>query len=106
MIGNLNALDLFDVAAARARNSDPSTSHKAARSVRNLSGTMLRILKVLEVHGPRTDDEIHTLGAFKDTPQSIRSRRAELVRMGKVADTGLTQKNERGRECAIWAAVK
>lgn len=99
--------DLF-TPQAHARKSDPQTSHDAAASVQNISETQQAILNILK-HRRLTDEQI--INRYRDSPFSlpkatdsgIRSRRAELVRIGKVrkanSDLGRTAS---GRACAVW----
>lgn len=98
-----------------ARISDPTTSHEAAASVDNISATQAAILKLLGGF-PMTDEELvwHydqqiRMGAdARDFPRAsasgIRSRRAELVRLGFVKDTGHKTKISSGRNAIIWRA--
>lgn len=76
---------------AHARRTDPTTSHEAAARVQ-VTQTQHRVLACL-IKGPATDDEI--VARFRDywpedktSPQSIRSRRAELVVKGLVLHDG------------------
>lgn len=95
---------------AIARTTDPITSHQAAASVREITKTHERVLEVLERYGPATDEEIEryyfNLAELFDwpkaSPSGLRSRRAELVTLGKVFDTGQRGKTASGRQTAIW----
>lgn len=89
---------------AHARRTDPVTSAEAAGSVKALTRTKTRILRLLH-GGPMTrDDLIETWRAVYmsdlTTDQSIRSRLAELMRSGHVIVTGHTT-NQRGRTVQI-----
>jgi hypothetical protein len=100
---------------AIARLTDPSTSHRAAESVQNITATQAAILKLLAGF-PMTDEElIHyynqqvRMGADShDFPRAsesgIRSRRAELVRKGLVYDTGSRARISTGRNAIVWMA--
>lgn len=100
---------------AFARLTDPSTSHQAAGSVENITATQTAILKLLSGF-PMTDEElIHhynqqiRMGAdARDFPRAsesgIRSRRAELVKLGYVFDSGHRTKISSGRNAIIWKA--
>lgn len=122
-----NSLSLFDIEQehrtdpnepvrfkAVARNTDPITSHKAAASVRDISKTHERILEVLDRYGPATDEDIQryydNLAQLFEwppaSPSGLRSRRAELVAMGKVYDTGERWKTASGRATAVWELAK
>ena len=103
---------LFD--QARARSTDPVTSHQAAASVENIGQTREAILKVLRDNGPQTDTQI--IKAYMDlwfggrhmklaSPSGIRSRRSELVKMGFVEAAG-TGKTASGRNCIVWRIKK
>ena len=90
---------------ARARRTDPLTSHQAAASVTNQKTIRYWVLKLLD--RPRTDVELVELfGNMKMAPRAsesgIRSRRAELVADGLVIDTGARKKLESGRYATVW----
>lgn len=95
---------------AQARRTDPSTSFEAAESIRNVNDTHTRILELLTVYGPKTDEqlaerwalEIPARGWPTITDSGLRSRRAELVDGGYVEDSGERGKTETGRACIIW----
>ena len=94
---------------AHARNSDPDTSHAAAKSVRDLTGVQQGIVEILNWK-PLTDEQL--VIAYENayiefeypeaTPQSIRSRRAELVRTGHVEFTGRKEQLKSGRWARVW----
>jgi hypothetical protein len=84
-----------------ARTADPGTSKLAARTAHNPTEVQQHVLEVLEYDARTnirglTDDEIYrtytqharTKGWVVPTPQSVRSRRAELERAGKVRFSG------------------
>lgn len=95
---------------AVARRNDPETSHEAAASVKDISKTHERILEVLDRYGPATDEEIYRyyfnlaeLFSWPPaSPSGLRSRRAELVTLGKVYDTGKKGHTSAGRPTTIW----
>ncbi len=93
--------DLF----ARARRSDPSTSHEAAASVRNITGMHRQILHALSF-GALTDEEIYEdltgIRQLRISPSGARSRRAELVDMAMVIDTGERKLTKSGRKTIAW----
>ena len=110
----------FDV--PRARNSwrpggvfvrDPGTSFEAARSVTGERVTALQraILSVLTLKGPLTDEQI-VAGVIESSPNlsrsdsSIRSRRAELARRGRVEVADETGRTTNGRACQRWRVVR
>lgn len=92
---------------AGARPTDPQTSHEAAQSVQNIRGTKAMILKLLV--NPMTDEQL--VQAFVDgtkifsyplvSPSGVRSRRAELVKMGLVQVVGFA-KTASGRKTILW----
>lgn len=101
---------------ALARLTDPQTSHDAAASVKDITKTQNAILKLLSITPMADEDLIHyyrqqiSMGADSyDFPRAsesgIRSRRAELVKAGKVVDTGQRQKLASGRHAIVWAAA-
>ena len=94
---------------ARARKTDPHTSHEAAKRVAS-SNLKERILILFERHQSMTDEQLithynramHHEGWPIATESGIRSRRKELVDEGKILDsmtTGLTVSN---RSTIIW----
>lgn len=95
--------------SAHARNSDPETSHEAAASISNLSFQHEAILRAFQFHGPMPDVRLIERTAYLSTDQSVRSRRAELVRLGKVrqkmADGKPVYENINGYRHSVWEAV-
>lgn len=97
---------------ALARNTDPSTSHEAARTVRRRLCEQVRaeVAALLEKYGPLTDEDIAewwtdpVLGATLPvvSPSGLRTRRAELVTAGKVVDTGERRRLASGRRAIVW----
>lgn len=95
---------------ARARSRDRKTSEDAANSVTAMTSKRKAVLELLRRLGPCTDPQLvwhyesnydsHT--TLRQTPQSIRSRRSELVRMGHVRAAG---KTSGGRTHTIWEIV-
>jgi hypothetical protein len=91
---------------AKARNTDPATSHQAAKSVRNVTETQAFILRIIEER-PRTDgDLIDAYRSMKGAPvaseSGIRSRRAELVSKGMIGDTNIRKVLPSGRMSIVW----
>lgn len=90
---------------AKARITDPRTSHAAAESVENITKTQSFIVQALKTS--RTDEElIMKYRSYRYAPPAsesgIRSRRAELVAMGWVVDTGERKTTQSGRETIVW----
>lgn len=95
---------------------EPAT---AASSIDDLSDRQWAVWWLLSYRGPQTDEELvdgysgtmvwdrnrerHFLPY--QTAQSIRSRRAELVRAGHVIPTGAKRPTKAGGYAAVWKAV-
>lgn len=100
---------------AKARNTDPQTSHDAAHSISAdaLSETQAAIMVILR-ETPMCDEKLveqfhiwEQLGRFpKASDQSIRSRRAELVRKGLVEYAGFDERMTTGRFGRVWQVVR
>jgi hypothetical protein len=97
---------------AFARKSDPETSHDAADSVRNLTELQKVIQQILTLN-KLTDEElvefwpkIESQNPWlpKASPQSIRSRRKELVGKGLVFATRERRITKYGRKAIVWSA--
>lgn len=90
----------------RARSTDPSTSHAAARSVLAHPGREA-VFACLLVHGPLTDEELyeHQEVRFYCSPSGARTRRAELVDAGVVRDSRYRRKTKSGRKSIVWEAI-
>lgn len=93
---------------ARARATDPQTSHEAAESVKEVTATQQYVLKALR--RPRNDTQlIEAYRAFKTAPPAsesgIRSRRAELVKRGLIEDSGNRVRLSSGRNSIVWKSV-
>lgn len=91
---------------------EPAT---AASEIENLTDRQWAVWFVLSHFGPQADEELvdrYAAGVFgsagnilpPQTPQSIRSRRAELVRAGHVAKTGERRPTSNGGTAAVWVA--
>ena len=97
---------------ARARTSDPHTSHAAAASVRNMTQTHERLLSLIKTGGDTTDEELYRrwqqvredldAGWPPISTSGLRTRRKELVEMGLVVDSGRRGRTATGRACVIW----
>lgn len=90
---------------AKARVTDPVTSHEAAESVDRITETQEFILRALR--RPRPDVElVEAYRNYKSAPRAsesgIRSRRAELVDRGLVVDTGRRVRLDSGRYAIVW----
>lgn len=99
---------------ARARRTDPETSHEAAASVTGVTRKQAAVWGVILLYGPITDEAIagryaswHAKDPTQCPPQSpsgLRTRRAELVAAGLVQDSGLRRTLSSGRRGIAWQA--
>lgn len=89
-----------------ARTTDPETSHQAAASVHNISYVQRTVLSVLRVE-PMTDEMLVHIVNYRTlmSPSGIRTRRAELVALGLVRDSGERAILKTGRKAIVWEAV-
>lgn len=99
---------------AHARTTDPQTSHMAAASVGKVQELQDRLVDMFGA-GPMTD--LHLVRVYNllsdttpsyppATPQNLRSRRAELVKQGKVHDTKQREIGPSGRKFVVWGLTK
>lgn len=103
---------------ARARRTDPETSHAAAAGVTlKLTENRAAVLRMFGDGDKLTDEEIRRIyrirnrldGTTTYPPQSdsgLRTRRSELVKMGLLYDTGERVRNDAGNMCIVWGRVK
>lgn len=93
---------------AYARTADPETSHEAAGSI---SGQVIReqtarILAILDAKVMATDEQIYReyVKRYKrvHSAQSVRSRRAELTKHGRVEFSGRYGTTSRGGRSRMW----
>jgi hypothetical protein len=95
----------------KARNTDPTTSHEAAKTV-NENNRVYAVIKTLLIE-PATDEMLarayNLLAAFgeapKQSPSGLRTRRNELYRAGQVEPIGYGKSNS-NRRAIIWQTVK
>lgn len=96
-------------ARAKARRTDPRTSHEAAASVGDLNLSQQMVYDTLREHGPMHDELISlTIRAVPGNYISLsgaRTRRHELVELGLVEDSGTTVLTESGRNTIVWKVV-
>lgn len=97
--------------SARARASDPSTSHAAAASIDDLPTRQREVLDVFHRwQGGMTDvqlveryDAVARLSSKRrQSPSGVRSRRAELVTQGFLRDSHRKRKLPSGRQAIVW----
>ena len=99
---------LFDD-SAKARRTDPATSHSAAASVARIRESQARILALLGSHGPMTDEAIFAAlqaAGCQISPSGARTRRKELLDKGLVKDTGARELTKAKRQTIVWAACE
>ena len=93
---------------AKARKTDPRTSHEAAESVDNITRTQTYVLKALRSAIP-DHKLVEKYRAYKTAPYAsesgIRSRRSELVNKGLVRDSGRRERTASGRNSIVWEVV-
>jgi hypothetical protein len=102
----------FDTSVRRplARGGDPETSHEAARSIVELTEKQEFLRALLRREGPSTDEEIWNhmiicIGFPLMSESGARTRRAELVAMNAVRDSGKRRKTRSGRNAIVWEGV-
>lgn len=103
-------MTLFDDAAAHARRGDPETSHLAARSVERIRLSQHAVMRVFDQDGPMHDQRMISLYNgyvyFDALPvqseSGLRTRRKELVEMGRLKDSGLRVVLHSGRQSIVW----
>lgn len=95
-------------ASPASRGADPDTSRAAAKLASRTAGSVARaVLRTLRLEGPLTDELLADLVMLQVvcTPQSVRSRRAELVRAKMVKAVGKHGTTRAGNPCTVWAVV-
>ena len=94
---------------ARARKTDPHTSHDAARSIDDVTATQQFVLRSLKRRAQTDVDLINTYRSFKTAPwaseSGIRTRRHELVERGLVMDSGKRSVLPSGRRAIVWSVA-
>jgi DNA-binding CsgD family transcriptional regulator len=87
---------------ALARNTDPGTSHAAARGVA-VQERERQVLETLRRYGPLTTFEIaRHLGISRET---ISPRLKPLARKALVRDTGERRSSGGTKNCIVWGLV-
>lgn len=101
--------------AAHARRTDPQTSHAAAAGLtpERLRVSQEAVLAVLTAFGPLHDEALVAVyreqtrqdpGLIWQSDSGIRTRRAELVRLGLVRDSGTKIQLVSGNFSIVWEA--
>jgi len=110
-VGNLRRsaeeqpLPLFE--HAHARRGDPDTAHQAAEALTapTLRASQEAVLGLFHQVGPMTDERLvhrYGFGPPRQSPSGLRSRRHELVVLGKLKDSGRREKLASGRLAVVW----
>jgi hypothetical protein len=94
---------------ARARTTDPETSHLAAESVA-VRQNQIYVYQVLHQLGPSTDEWLvycypQYMRDHQQSPSGIRTRRKELCRKGLVRWTGEKVRGKTNRLMRVWVVV-
>lgn len=97
---------------AHARATDPETSHNAAASIENVTDRQRAVHEALSEYGPITHEElvakyVETRAVHvwpEQTPSSIRSRCAELVKLDLVRHDGYGR-TVNGGKSRTWRAL-
>lgn len=89
---------------AVARSDDPETSWEAADSVRCGAGQRSWIVVTMMMEPGRmwSDSDLFTAYPGRKSPSGLRTRRAELVRLGWVEDSGERIVLPSGRRSILW----
>lgn len=89
-----------------ARNDHPDTAKDAADDIASVSGAQRRAvydcIMDAQEYG-RTDQEIQLLLHLSGNAE--RPRRTELVKMGKVVDSGRTRTTHSNRQAVVWVGT-
>lgn len=102
----------FDWNGARARRTDPDTSHAAADSlkrevVRESQNALLRVMRRIGIAtdvdiAREYESECRAGRAPEQSPSGLRTRRKELCEMGFAFDTGRRVKLKSNRDAILW----
>ena len=96
-----------------ARRNDPQTSRDAAESVEHLTTRQRAVEGIFTIYVKLHDERLIELyrefrdgyKSLRQTDSGIRSRRAELVRAGVLADSGERANTKAGRKSVVWKIV-
>jgi transcription initiation factor IIE alpha subunit len=97
-------LDLFPDASVPYQTHS-ATSHAAAREIKPKAATRRqKVYAYLADRGAAgaTDEEIQI--ALEMNPSTQRPRRIELIRLGRVIDSGERRETTSGRKATVWRA--
>lgn len=94
---------------ARARRTDPVTSHQAAANLDDLRQSQRDVLLAFDRYGAMTDERLlaamNALNVKRQSPSGVRSRRAELVAFGFLVDTGEKAMLASGNDGIVWGPI-
>ena len=91
---------------AVARRTDVWSSHEAAASVTRIRESQKAVLYFLAGRSPMTDEElVANYNGLQQSPSGLRTRRSELVELGKVRDSGQRRVLRSGRRAIVWEAL-
>lgn len=90
---------------AKARRTDPVTSHDAAESMTHAAGVQRAlILNALAKHGPQTADALDELLSFR--PTTAGRRCSELVKAARIHVTGELRPTRSNRDAQVYARTE
>ena len=97
---------------SHAPSRGPRTSDEAAESIADMSTRHYHTWCAFTEIGPATDEELAAAypglaekwGYTPQSPSSLRTRRAELVRAGHIEATTLLRPTRSGRNARVWQA--
>lgn len=91
---------------ARARLTDPETSHEAAASLRDLRDSQVQVYQIIATApSPVSDEDLSYMAqmqGYRFSASGLRTRRSELVRLGWVRDSGQRSVTRSGRRTILW----
>ena len=86
---------------------DQPTSVQAADAIlTQVSGIQMLVFEYAYECGPKGFTDVDLGKWFNSTSSTYRSRRAELVRMGQIKDSGRRTILKSGRNAIVWVHVK
>lgn len=100
-----------DALMARARRTDPETSHAAAQLLNptKLGDSQAQVLALFRRYGFMNDAALVERAAaqnVRQSPSGLRSRRAELVALGILRETSERKRLESGRLSIVWGLAR
>jgi hypothetical protein len=95
-------MDLFKLFRRKSKDTSIAAAVSIAPEIPNIEAQVYAYARSRGNNG-FTDEELNE--HFKTTKSSYRSRRADLVEQGLIADTGVRTKNAGGRFTIVWRAL-